>query len=122
MCVAISCQSGRNELTTTTSCHASDMPSTAAPQFSPKYSFIQVHELAALQGPEASALYAVRHAERRFKQGEYAEAATVFAQHGISNNAAYFELYRAIALAVLSAPQVERRPEAERSLRDMLLR
>ncbi|MEW5300130.1 MAG: hypothetical protein WDW38_002966 [Sanguina aurantia] len=84
--------------------------------------WVKVHELAALQGPEASALYAVRHAERRFKQGEYAEAATVFAQHGISNNAAYFELYRAIALAVLSAPQVERRPEAERSLRDMLLR
>ncbi len=33
----------------------------------------KVHELAALQGPEVAATYALKHAERRFKQGDYAQ-------------------------------------------------
>lgn len=57
----------------------------------------KVHENAARQGPDVAAMYAARHAERRFKQGEYGAAATVLAQHGVSANPQYYDLYRNIA-------------------------
>ena len=37
----------------------------------------RVHALAAQQGPEVAAQYALKHAERRFKQGEYGEVGGV---------------------------------------------
>ncbi len=62
----------------------------------------QVHELAARQSPEVAAAYAARHAERRFKQGDYGAAAAVFAAHGISAaTPQYFELYRSVASGIL---------------------
>jgi hypothetical protein len=57
----------------------------------------QVHEAAAKQGPEVAAAYAARHAERRFKQGDYGSAATVCAEHGVSAKPQFFEMYRSIA-------------------------
>ena len=36
-----------------------------------------MHEAAERQGPEVAAMYAARHAERRFKQGDYGQAAAV---------------------------------------------
>ncbi len=41
---------------------------------------LQVHELAEKQGPDVAAVYAARHAERRFKQGDYGQAAAALAQ------------------------------------------
>mmetsp|Transcript_26109 Transcript_26109/g.57041 ORF Transcript_26109/g.57041 Transcript_26109/m.57041 type:complete len:1764 (+) Transcript_26109:195-5486(+) len=82
----------------------------------------KVHELAAKQGPEVAAMYAARHAERRFKQGEYGQAAQAFALHGISANSAYFELYRGIALGILTASSSERTADGEKALKDMMFR
>lgn len=82
----------------------------------------KVHELAAQQGPEVATMYALKHAEKRFKQGDYAEAAAVFAQHGITANPQYFELYRSIAQGVLHASQADRSLVAEKALRDMMYR
>ena len=82
----------------------------------------KVHELAAQQGPEVASNYALKHAERRFKQGDYAQAAQVFAQHGITAQPQYFELYKSIAQGVLHASQGDRNPVAEKSLRDMMYR
>jgi hypothetical protein len=41
-----------------------------------------VHDLAEKQGPDVSALYACRHAEKLFKQGEYGLAAQVRRREG----------------------------------------
>ncbi|EFJ49307.1 intraflagellar protein IFT172 [Volvox carteri f. nagariensis] len=82
----------------------------------------KVHELAAQQGPEVAAMYALKHAEKRFKQGDYAQAAAVFAQYGITASMQYFELYRSIAQGVLHANQADRSLAAEKALRDMMYR
>lgn len=82
----------------------------------------KVHQLAAAQGPEVAAAYAVRQADRCFKQGNYAAAAEVFATNGIPGQPQYFELYRNIALGVLTANSAERSAPAEKSLRDMMYR
>ncbi|GAX77698.1 hypothetical protein CEUSTIGMA_g5141.t1 [Chlamydomonas eustigma] len=82
----------------------------------------KVHEAAARQGPDVSAMYAARHAERRFKQGEYGQAAETLAQHGISASPAYFQLYRDIASGVLSSSARERSTESEQSLKSMMFR
>ena len=75
-----------------------------------------------LQGPDVSALYAARHAERRFKQGDYAAAAATLAAHGIMPTTAYFDLYRNIAIGVLSSSYTERSGEGEVALKDMMFR
>ena len=83
---------------------------------------VQVHEAAERQGPEVAAMYAARHAERRFKQGDYGQAADVLAKHGIAASPVYFQLYRDIAGGVLSSSSRERSAEAEKSLKDMMFR
>lgn len=65
-------------------------------------------------------MYAARNAEFHFKQGDYGQAAQVLAQHGIASSNAYFDLYRSIAMGVLSASVGERSGEAEASLKDMM--
>ena len=67
-------------------------------------------------------MYAARHAERRFKQGDYGQAALVLAKHGVATAPSYFQLYRDIANGVLSASARERTPEAEKALKDMMFR
>lgn len=73
----------------------------------------QVHEIAERQGPEVAAMYAARHAERRFKQGDYGAAAAVFAAHGVSASPQYHQLYRDIAQGILTSPYNERSAEGE---------
>eukprot|EP00798_Chlamydomonas_sp_ICE-L_P014195 gene14195-20165_t len=82
----------------------------------------KVHELASQQGSEVAGQYAVKHAERRFRQGEYGEAAIVFSENGISGNPQYFDLYRNIAIGILSAAHNERNTEGEKGLKGMLFK
>ena len=67
-------------------------------------------------------MYAARHAERRFKQGEYGQAAAVLAKHGVASSPVYFQLYRDIAGGVFSSAVRERTDEAEKALKDMMFR
>lgn len=84
--------------------------------------WVKVHEAAAKQGPEVSALYAARHAERAFKQGDYGLAASVLAEHGLVPTAQYFDLYRNIAIGVMGTAYNERSAEGEKALKDMMFR
>eukprot|EP00955_Chlamydomonas_euryale_P116459 366417-Chlamydomonas_euryale.AAC.27 len=82
----------------------------------------KVHEAAAQQGADVAALYASKHAERLFKQGEYGTAASVLGAHGAVVAPAYIELYRGIAMGVLGAASHERSRAAEAGLKAMMFK
>lgn len=82
----------------------------------------KVHELAAKQGAQVAAMYALRHAQLKWKQREFGAAAEVFAQHGIVADPANFQMYHTIALEVLGAPAEDCDENHELSLKEMLFR